>query len=93
MWVVAVNPIANGPKIAVAARLAIYSYSQNSCNVWHDGAETRKGKGLLPCPLVDLTSRFSPALERLNVGGLPALRSLHNIELHGLAFLQTLKSV
>ena len=45
---------------------------------------------------------FSPAfsvckpdacLQRLNVRCLPALRSLHHVELHGLAFLQTLESV
>ena len=34
----------------------------------------------------------SYGLQRLNVRGLPALGSLHNVELHGLTFLQTLES-
>lgn len=43
-----------------------------------------------PLPFVD---NLALALQRLNISSLPALRSLHNVELHGLAFLQTLKSV
>ena len=31
-------------------------------------------------------------LERLNVGSLPALGTLHDVELHGLAFLQALET-
>jgi len=55
--------------------------------------DSRKAKGRDRSQPLLLSARFcrNCGLQRLNVRGLPALWSLHHVELHGLAFLQTLE--
>ena len=59
-----------------------------------EGRKNSKGRDFLPAFAVLLRFCRNPAgsLERLHVGSLPALRPLHHVELHGLAFLQTLET-
>ena len=51
--------------------------------------------GITPCPrlfLLDSAGIRPMGLERLHVRGLPTLGPLHHVELHGLTFLQALKT-
>jgi hypothetical protein len=54
------------------------------------GVRRHKRQRISPLPCM---CKPGACLQGLNVRRLPALRSLHNVELHGLAFLQTLESV
>ena len=57
----------------------------------HNGAGIAPGPALLVCSILPESSLAG--LERLHVGSLPSLGTLHYVELDGLTFLQTLETI
>jgi hypothetical protein len=67
--------------------------------VYKTADKCRTRAGFDPCPrllfqncLLDSAGIRTVELERLHVGSLPSLGALDYVELHGLAFLQTLET-
>ena len=73
-------------------------FGARSCdNLWKCVGlpKRRRRPGLLPAlpMLTDSAGLPAQGLERLHVGSLPALGTLHDVELHGLTFLQALETI